>query len=91
MCQALPRRILQTDGERVEVEWDNGPLWVQAAGVAELIVGEYVLVHAGHVLERVSADEAEEILALYASLESIAIEVSASERAAGTPAPTGER
>ena len=85
MCLAVPRRVLQRDGDRVEVEWDGAPLWVQAAGVESLEPGEYVLVHAGQVLERVSADEAEEILALYASLESATFDVSSADVALETP------
>ena len=84
MCLALPRRVLQREGDRVEVEWDDAPLWVQAAGVADLEPGEYVLVHAGQVLERVSAEEAEEILALYASLEAATLEVSSLDLPATT-------
>jgi len=70
MCLAVPRRILRVDGDRVEVEWDDAPLWVATAGAEGLMPGEYVLVHAGVVLDRVSAEEAEEILALQATLES---------------------
>ena len=58
MCLALPRRVLQAHGDQVEVEWDYGPLWVSAAGLPDLTVGEYVIVHAGQVLERVSEAEA---------------------------------
>jgi hydrogenase expression/formation protein HypC len=70
MCLAVPRRVLRIDGDRVEVDWDGEPLWVSAAGVENLEPGEHVLVHAGQVLDRISAEDAEQILALYASLES---------------------
>jgi hydrogenase expression/formation protein HypC len=68
MCLAVPRRVLCVDGDRVEVEWDGEPLWVSAVAVTDLEPGEYVLVHAGLVLDRVSAEEAEQILALQATL-----------------------
>lgn len=69
MCVAMPRRVLRVEGDRLEVEWDDGPLSVSAAGFADLAVGEYVLVHAGQVLDRISGEEAAQILALYADLE----------------------
>jgi hydrogenase expression/formation protein HypC len=69
MCLAIPRRALRIHGERVEIEWEGEPLWVAAGGMLDLAVGDYVLVHAGMVLDRISAEEAEQILALYASLE----------------------
>ncbi len=68
MCLAVPRRVLRVEGDRVEVDGEGGPLWASAAGVSHLKCGEYVLVHAGLVLERVSDEEAEQILALQASL-----------------------
>lgn len=68
MCLALPRRILTVQPDRVLVEWEGGPTWASTGGLTDLQVGEYVLVHAGLVLERVSAEEAEGLLALYAEL-----------------------
>jgi hydrogenase expression/formation protein HypC len=70
MCLAVPRRVLRIDGDRAEVDWDGEPLWAAAAGVPDLQPGEYVLVHAGQVLERISADEATEILALLEWIQS---------------------
>jgi hydrogenase expression/formation protein HypC len=69
MCLAMPRRVLRVVGDQVEIDWDGEPLWVSAAGVSDVEAGEHVLVHAGQVLDRISADEAEQILELYASLE----------------------
>jgi hydrogenase expression/formation protein HypC len=68
MCMALPRRILTVQPDRVLVEWEGGPLWASTGGLLDLHPGEYVLVHAGLVLERVSAEETEGLLALYAEL-----------------------
>jgi hydrogenase maturation factor len=42
---------------------------VAAGGILDLAVGEYVLVHAGLVLDRISAEEAEQVMELLASLE----------------------
>ena len=69
MCLAMPRRVLRIDDERAEIDWEGEPIWVATGGTPDLAVGDYVLVHAGQVLNRISADEAEQILALYASLE----------------------
>lgn len=83
MCLATPRRVLRVVGERAEVEWDDGPLWVVTGGTPDLAVGDYVLVHAGQVLDRISVEEAEQILALYASLEGADVSLLVTE-------PTGE-
>lgn len=68
MCLAVPRRVLEIEEGRVLVDWEDGPLWASSAGYSDLAVGEYVLVHAGLVLERVSAEEAEVLLAMQAEL-----------------------
>jgi hydrogenase maturation factor len=50
------------------------PTWVQAAWLADLQVGDYVLVHAGQALEKMASAEAEELLAWLAELESMLTE-----------------
>ena len=75
MCQAIPRRVLRLDGERIEVDCDGQTLDVAALGLPELVVGDYVLVYAGQALERLEASEAEALLALYADLAATLQEV----------------
>ena len=69
MCQAIPRRVLLLEGPRVQVDYDGRPTWVHAAALPDLQVGDYVLVYAGQALERMDQQEAEELLAFYASLD----------------------
>ena len=71
MCQAIPRRVLRTDGTRVEVDYEGRPTWISALALLDLVVGEYVVVYAGQALERMPVEEAEELLAFYASFESM--------------------
>lgn len=71
MCQAIPRRILAIEPERLQVDYDGSPRWVAAHGLPELALGDYVIVYAGQALERMDTTEAEEMLAWYADLESM--------------------
>lgn len=71
MCQAIPRRVLNVQPGRLEVDYDGAPRWVTAHGLADLAVGDYVLVYAGQALERMETAEAEEMLAWYSELESM--------------------
>ena len=77
MCQAIPRRVLQVEVGRAEVDLDGRPTWVAAAGLDGLQAGEYVVVYAGQALERMAAAEAEEMLAWYANLETMVAEAEA--------------
>jgi hydrogenase expression/formation protein HypC len=74
VCQAIPRRVLQVDGPRLEVDVDGARAWVEAHALPDPAVGEYVIVHAGQALERISEAEALEALALYAEIERLTSE-----------------
>jgi hydrogenase expression/formation protein HypC len=78
MCQAVPRRVLQVNGSRAEVDYDGVPTSVViASSVTELEIGEYVVVYAGQALEKMDSKEAEEMLAWYADLETMLEEAEA--------------
>ena len=74
MCQAIPRRVLQVADQRAEVLYDGASIWVAAHGISDLQVGEYVVVYAGQALERLSTDEAEEMLRFYEELDRMFVE-----------------
>ncbi len=75
MCQAIPRRVLRVDADqRVEVDYDGERRWFEANGLADLAVGEYVVVYAGQVIERMDAADAEALLAFYNGLEDMLAE-----------------
>ncbi|MFN8523739.1 MAG: HypC/HybG/HupF family hydrogenase formation chaperone [Chloroflexota bacterium] len=69
MCQAIPRLVLRLEGERALVQVDHEELWVDARAVPDLSVGEHVVVYAGAVLERMSEEDASDVLGFYADLE----------------------
>jgi hydrogenase expression/formation protein HypC len=71
MCQAIPRRVLVVETDRLQVDFDGEPHWVEAHGLADLAIGDYVVVYAGQALERMETAEAEDMLAWYAELESM--------------------
>lgn len=69
MCQAIPRKVLQVASGRVEVLYDGEPRWLVAQDIPGLVPGEYAVVYAGVVLDRMSAEEAEEVLRFYSELD----------------------
>ncbi len=77
MCQAIPRKVLQvTDTEQIEILYEGIPRWVVVHGIPDLAVGEYVVVYADQVLERMPTDEAEEMLLFFDNLEMMLEEAS---------------
>ena len=69
MCVTIPRQVVRVWDDRAEVLIDDRPREVVCAGLAGLRPGDYVLVHAGAAIERLSAAEARETLDFLALLE----------------------
>lgn len=70
MCLAIPARVVErsSDDESAVVDLGGVRKEVSLALVPEAGVGDYVIVHVGHAIGRVDADEAERTLALFAEL-----------------------
>jgi hydrogenase expression/formation protein HypC len=76
MCLALPARIVALqDGDNAVVELGGVRKSVSVALTPEAKVGDYVIVHVGHAIGLLDAEEAEKTLALFA-------EMAAAERSA---------
>ncbi len=76
MCLALPARIVELQAaEQAVVELGGVRKSISVALTPEARVGDYVIVHVGHAIGLLDADEAEKTLALFA-------ELAAAERAA---------
>ena len=63
MCVALPGKVIKMQGEDAIVDF-NGNQVTAKAGLVDVCEGDYVLVHAGCILQKVSKQEAEDLDAL---------------------------
>lgn len=69
MCLALPARIVELQtAEQAVVELGGVRKTVSVALVPEARAGDYVIVHVGHAIGLLDAEEAERTLALFAEL-----------------------
>lgn len=67
MCLAIPVKITELDGDDMAVVALEGiKKRISTALVEDLSVGDYVLVHVGYALHKVSPDEAARTLQLMA-------------------------
>lgn len=73
MCVAVPGRITEINGDIAKVDIMNNMTEVNISLVSAKI-GDYVLIHAGCVLEVMKKDMAEEILWMFQELEEAADE-----------------
>jgi hydrogenase expression/formation protein HypC len=69
MCLAIPARLVaKLDSDQAVVDLAGVKKPVSLALVPEAVVGDYVIVHVGHAIGRLDADEAERTLALFDEL-----------------------
>ncbi len=66
MCLALPAQVVSIDGENAQVALGEVKSEVSLALVDQVAVGDFVLIHVGYALNKVSEVEAEKTLALFA-------------------------
>lgn len=63
MCVALPGRVIEIKGRDAVVDF-NGNQVTARAGLVDVKVGDYVLVHAGCVIQKVSKQDLEDLKSL---------------------------
>ena len=63
MCLAVPTRVLEKNENNMAlVEVEGVKVEVSANLISDLNIGDYVLVHAGFIIEKISEEEAEDKL-----------------------------
>lgn len=60
MCVALPGKVIEIKNRDAVVDF-NGNQVTARAGLVDIKVGDYVLVHAGCVIQKVSQQDAEDL------------------------------
>lgn len=68
MCVAAPGKIIELKDNIATVDY-NGNTVTANAGVVDVKIGDYVLVHAGLIIQKISQSEAEEMAELFTMLE----------------------
>ncbi len=63
MCVALPGKVIEIKGRDAVVDF-NGNQVTARAGLVDVKVGDYVLVHAGCVIQKVTQQDMEDLKAL---------------------------
>ena len=60
MCVALPGKVIEVSEKTAVVDF-NGNQVTARCGLVDINVGDFVLVHAGCILQKVSMEEAENL------------------------------
>ena len=68
MCVAYPMKVIAVEGAVATVSFGDTEQKVSLALLEDVKVGEYLIIHAGFALQKLSVSEAEETLKLFAEL-----------------------
>ena len=68
MCVALPGKVIEVYEKDALVDFSGNRVRA-IAGLVPIAVGDYVLVHAGCILQKLSVGEAQDLMDLFEELE----------------------
>jgi hydrogenase expression/formation protein HypC len=68
MCLAIPLRVVSIRDDAARVRAAGVEIDVALDLVEGVVVGDFVIVHAGYAIQRLSAEEAAETLAIFERL-----------------------
>jgi hydrogenase expression/formation protein HypC len=71
MCLSIPARIISVEGESAKASVGGAIINVGLQMVEDVKEGDYVLVHTGFALQKISDEEAQETLKLIKELDDI--------------------
>jgi hydrogenase expression/formation protein HypC len=71
MCRAAPAQVTRIEGDVAWISVDGRTVLVSLAAVEHVEVSDYVLHHAGMVIERLEPDEALAVLEVLAEIDAL--------------------
>jgi len=71
MCLAVPAKLIERNGDEGLADLHGNRVPVQTLFAPEAKVGDWVLVHAGFVIKRLDAHQAQETWAVLSDLDNI--------------------
>lgn len=70
MCVASPGIVEEINGETAKINY-GGNIVSACAGLVKVEAGDYVLVHAGMIIQKIDKSEAEKMIELFNELEEL--------------------
>ncbi|MBA7544234.1 hypothetical protein ES705_36586 [subsurface metagenome] len=80
MCLSVPAKIIEINGEMARVAVGETIINASLQMLDDVKIGDYVLLHTGFALQKISAADAAETLALFEELEEINKEMDREEQ-----------
>ncbi|MGN1122749.1 MAG: HypC/HybG/HupF family hydrogenase formation chaperone [Eubacterium sp.] len=67
MCVAAPGKIVEINGDTAVIDYNSNKVKVNR-GIVDCKIGDYVLVHAGLIIQVLPEDEAQNMIELFKEL-----------------------
>ena len=71
MCMAIPMKIIEIKGDTIVCEYERIKRQARADLLKNLVVGDYVIIHAGFAIQKLDLAAALETIKIYKEMESI--------------------
>lgn len=83
MCLSIPAKVIAIDGEMARVSVGGTEYNASLQMVEDVSEGDYILMHTGFAIQKLSPEEAEETLRLFDELEDLNRQMDEEERKTG--------
>lgn len=70
MCVAAPGKVIEIDGDTAVIDYNSNKVNANK-GIVDIKVGDYVLVHAGLIIQVIPEDEAKAMADIFSELENL--------------------
>jgi hydrogenase expression/formation protein HypC len=71
MCLSIPAKISKIDGDMATVNVGGATYQASLMMIDDVAVGDYILLHTGFAIQKISEEEAEETLRLFDEFEEL--------------------
>ena len=70
MCVAAPGKVIEINGDTAVIDYNSNKVNANK-GIVDIKVGDYVLVHAGLIIQVIPEDEAKTMADIFSELENL--------------------
>lgn len=83
MCLSIPAKVISIEGELARVSVGGTEYEASIQMVEDVNIGDYILLHTGFAIQKISAEDAEETLKLFEEFEELNVRLDEEEKKSG--------
>ncbi|MCB2220784.1 MAG: HypC/HybG/HupF family hydrogenase formation chaperone [Bacteroidetes bacterium] len=84
MCLSIPAKVESIEGEMAQVSVGGAKYKASLQLLEDVSVGDYVLIHTGFAIQKISEEEAHETLKVFQEFDELNKEMDQEEKESGT-------